>query len=286
MTGIVLVLVILSSILHAIWNLIAKKVSGGLHFAWILWFFSTLLLTPFAIRDFAHGDFRITWFPLVIICMSSLLHAGYFLMLQKSYKYGDLSIVYPVTRGLGPLISVILAIVILHERPTLVAISGTVVITIGIFLLAGKMKMFNGRETRISFLYSFITSLFIGGYLIADKYAVGIAMVSPIFFSWSYELGRTLILLPSIFKSLDKISYEIKVHFKECVFMAFLGTSSYLLILFAFQYAPLSYIAPARTLGIVFGTILGGILLKEEEISKRIFASCVIVTGLVLLSIG
>jgi len=286
MTAIALCLVIVSSLLHAIWNLIAKKVSGGLHFAWILWFFSTLLLTPFAIWDFSQGYFNIGIFPVAIICVSSLLHAGYFLMLQKSYKYGDLSIVYPVTRGLGPLISVVLAIVILHEKPTIIAISGTLIITIGIFLLAGKIKMFKGREARISFLYSLVTSIFIGGYLITDKYAVGSAMISPILFNWSYELGRTVILLPLAFKSLNKISSEIKIHLKEIVFMAFLGTLSYLLILFAFQHSPLSYIAPARTLGIVFGTIIGGLLLQEEEMFKRLFASCVIVTGLVFLHIG
>jgi uncharacterized membrane protein len=110
-------------------------------------------------------------------------------------------------------------------------------------------------------------------------------MISPVLFSWSYELGRTAIIFPLVSKNFKKVISESRLYFREIVLMAFLGTTSYLLILFAMKYGPLSYIAPARTLGIVFGTILGGVLLKEREMKRRILASSVIVAGLILLSI-
>ena len=286
MSVMVMSLVILSSVFHAIWNLIAKRVSGGLHYAWLLWSLSALLLSPLALFQISQSEYHIALATAIIIILSSLLHAGYYLLLQQSYIFGDLSIVYPFTRGLGPLLSVLFAICILKERPSSIAIAGTVVVTIGIFILAGSRNMFQTKKINVSILYSFVTSVFIGAYLIVDKYAVGVMMISPILFSWSYELGRTLIMLPVFIKESDKIRNEINVHFKEAISMAFLGTLSYVLILFALQHAPLSYVAPARTLGVVFGTFLGGFLLKEEEMMKRVLASCVIVTGLVLLSVG
>lgn len=285
MTMLVISLVVMSALLHAFWNLIAKKVSGGIYFAWLLWLCSTLMLTPFAIWELTHGNYPEGILPIFLIFLSSLMHAGYFLMLQKSYMYGDLSIVYPVTRGLGPIVSVVLAIIILNERPAFPSVLGTLIITAGALLLVGRIRLYSKKEIGLSMSYSFITSLFIGGYLITDKLAVDVVRFSPLLFSWSYELGRTAIIFPVVSKNFEKVISEIGIYSRQILSMALLGTTSYLLILFAMKYGPLSYIAPARTLGIVFGTILGGVFLKEREMHRRILASSVIVAGLILLSI-
>ena len=99
MTLFSLFLVVTAAFLHAGWNLVAKRVAGGAAFAWLFSLFASLLLFPFALFASRGGACRFGT-PLVLLAAASAaFEACYYILLQKGYRAGDLSIVYPLARG-------------------------------------------------------------------------------------------------------------------------------------------------------------------------------------------
>ncbi|MEO6357507.1 MAG: EamA family transporter, partial [Ferruginibacter sp.] len=101
----VLFLVLTAAILHASWNLLAKKAKGNTPFIWLQYVAANILYLPFLFFQTNHADTifsqPLLWFSL----SSAVLHLGYFTVLQKGYRNADLSVVYPLARGSAPLLS-------------------------------------------------------------------------------------------------------------------------------------------------------------------------------------
>lgn len=108
--------VLFAAVAHAGWNLFAKQVpDGGAVFAWFAAAVGVVLVLPVTVVAVVReGLPAISWLAFGV---SSLLHLGYFLLLQRGYRVGDLSVVYPLARGTGPLLTVVAAVWFLHERP-------------------------------------------------------------------------------------------------------------------------------------------------------------------------
>jgi drug/metabolite transporter (DMT)-like permease len=113
-------LVTIAAITHASWNLLAKRAAGAQHFVFLFGLIAVALWGPLAVV--AASDATLTWLALLALLGSGVLHLVYSLVLQYAYKVGDLSVVYPVTRGTGPLVAFVGAIVILGERPSVAVI--------------------------------------------------------------------------------------------------------------------------------------------------------------------
>src|SRR6266545_2276651 len=132
MSLVALGLVLGAAVSHATWNLAAKRASGGgAAFVWVYSVVSTLVYLPLAVV-FAQP---LSLPAFAVILLSGSVHLGYFLLLQRGYAVGDLSVVYPLARGTGPLLSVIAAIVILGDRPTYVALAGAGLVVAGILVI-------------------------------------------------------------------------------------------------------------------------------------------------------
>src|SRR5262249_46481581 len=126
-------LVLGAAAIHATWNLLAKRVGGGTAFVWLFGSLTSVIYAPLAAATLLLAHPHIGLVQLVFIAGTAVLHLGYFLMLQSGYRTGDLSLVYPLARGTGPMITVAAAIVLLGERPSPVAMGGALLIGIGIF---------------------------------------------------------------------------------------------------------------------------------------------------------
>lgn len=137
MTTFALLLVLLSALFHATWNLFAKRSSGGAPFVWLFDTVSVLLYAPLALWFCVAQPVSLGWVELAAVLISSLLHLAYFLSLQRGYRIGDLSLIYPLARGTGPLFSVLAAVLVLGERPTPLAFLGAVLVVLSVFIFAG-----------------------------------------------------------------------------------------------------------------------------------------------------
>ncbi|GEM_PF-20302 len=150
MTGSALALVLGSAVVHATWNLAAKKSNGGIAYVFMVAVCGTVFWSPLGIwlmlsgRAIAPEGSVVT--AIIHIAGSSVLHMAYFASLQKGYQCGDLSLVYPLARGTGPLVSSILAIILYGERPSIQAFMGALLIAGGAFFLASGGEAGNGID--------------------------------------------------------------------------------------------------------------------------------------------
>ena len=122
MTAVSLVLVLLSALAHASWNLMLKRAGDPQIFAWWLLVVASVLLAPLGavLLWFNSVGFPGLWFVLATIG----LHVFYFNLLARAYAQGDLSLVYPVARGMGPMLVPVLAVILLFEIVEPLAIGG------------------------------------------------------------------------------------------------------------------------------------------------------------------
>lgn len=127
MTPFALILVLTAAVLHAVWNLWAKRAGGGLPFVYLVGLIICTLYVPVAGGYWLWRAPEITWSTGLWIIGSGVLKTSYALFLQRSYRTGDFSLIYPLARGTGPLLSTLAAILILGERPSALAVGGALI---------------------------------------------------------------------------------------------------------------------------------------------------------------
>lgn len=288
MSSLALGLVLTSAVLHALWNLLTKRAgkSTGAVFVWLVSGSSALIYMPIALTFFFLQKPTLGIVELLFIGGSAILHIGYHLLLVNGYRAGDLSLVYPLARGTGPMLSSAAAILLFHERPTLVAISGTLLIGLGVMIISGGTKYNLRNQSFRPIAYALLTGICIAMYTLWDKYAVGELLIFPIIFMWVSSLFRTVFLGFFVKKDWEQVKRTWRLHAREIIGVAILSPLSYLLILIALVFSPVSYIAPARELSILIGVLIGSRLLSEGQTLRRALAALSIMLGVIFLSVG
>jgi drug/metabolite transporter (DMT)-like permease len=280
------VLILVSAFFHALWNLLAKRAHGGAAFTWLFSALTIPLWAPIVIVYVLLWKPQLAWPGVLFILGSAALHVSYFLTLQRGYRAGDLSVVYPLARGTGPLLTLIGAVLLLGERPTPLAVIGALLIIAGVFFIAGGEQMLRSRQIGAGVGYGLLTGLLIAGYTLWDKTAVSTLLVAPLLLEYGSSIGRTLILTPTAWRRRREVSYEWRTHRWEAIGIAILSSLAYILVLTALITAPVSYVAPLREVSILFGAVLGAWLLKEGHTRRRSLAAGMMVIGIVLLTLG
>ena len=289
MTLFALALVLASGYLHATWNLLAKRAGGGgPAFVWLCTVLSTDMFTPLAAALFFSEGARVGALGLLFMFGTGVLHTGYFLSLQEGYRVGDLSVVYPLARGSGPLLASATAVALFGERPGPVAVAGILLLVGGVFLLAWDPGGGRGfaKEKRMGIAFGLLTGVFIASYTLWDKYAVSDLLLSPILYYWASLLVQAILIGPLVLRSKEAARAAGHAHWLEALGVAVLSPLAYVLVLTALVFAPVSHIAPAREVGILIGTAMGGRLLAEGGIRRRMLASGLMVTGIAALAVG
>lgn len=286
MTGLALLLLLAAAFFHAFWNYIAKKACGGAVFVWLFNAVAAVIYIPVVISAIWITKAQFTWDSVFFMLGSAILHIGYFVLLNKGYGVGDLSLVYPLARGSGPLLSTLAAVFFLGEHPSLVALMGTVLIAVGVFLLLGNPAKYAETKAAQAILFAVLTGFFIASYTLWDKYAVSSMAVSPILMYWGTTVCQALLLLPYATKNRETVTYQWKTNCPAVFGVAVLCPLSYILVLTAMVFTPVSYVAPVREVSILIGAIIGARFLAEGDATLRIAAAVVILAGLTCLALG
>jgi drug/metabolite transporter (DMT)-like permease len=276
--------VLLAALTHALWNLAAKRAAAdSRHFVWLYSTGSVIVYAPvvlwIVLTQRPHFE-AVHWLAL---CATALLHLGYSLMLQAGYRASDLSLVYPLARGSGPLLSFFAAVVLLGERITPLSVLGVVLVVAGILLVAGLTREAH-KAPRAGIAYGLGTGVFIAAYTINDGWAVKVLAISPFLVDYAGNLFRMIVLSPAVLRDRERAAREARDFFKPAAVVSVLGPLGYILVLFAMQIAPISHVAPARELATLIGAYLGARLLKERAAPARIAGAACIVIGVIALA--
>ena len=288
MTAVSLILVLLAAVAHASWNLLLKRADDPQVFAWCLLVVATVLLAPLGVVLLFYNSVDVTglWFILATIA----LHVLYFNLLARGYVQGDLSLVYPVARGMGPMLVPVLAVVFLNEKIEPLAIGGIAAIIGGIYTISWWGNFHQLLRSPLLFLksagmrYAVLTGLTIAVYSIVDKEGVG--HVQPLLYMYFLSIGTAAMLAPYILlhKGVDSVRTEWRANAVPITIAGLLTFAAYGLVLTAFSLSRVSYVAPAREVGIVISVMLGVFLLKEPFGRGRLLGSGFIVAGLALIA--
>jgi drug/metabolite transporter (DMT)-like permease len=275
--------VLLAAAAHATWNYFAKSAAASKHFVWLYSTGSLLLYAPVVGWVLFVERPQLTGLHALAMLGTGVLHLGYSICLQAGYRTSDLSLVYPIARGSGPLLSFIAATIVLNERATWLSALGLVLIVTGILLIAGFTHRTH-KAPKLGVLYGLLSGVFIAGYTVNDGWAVKVLLLSPFLIDFTGSLSRSVVLGPFAWRDRVRVKQELKTYLWPVTVVSVLGPVGYILVLFAMRVAPVSHVAPARELATLLGAYLGSRVLKEESAPQRIAGAACIVGGVVSLA--
>ncbi len=286
MTGIALILVLVAAFAHSGWNYLTKKAGGGLPFIWLFAGLASTMYLPVAVYVMVTQRPLLGFANLGMIIASAAVHCAYFLLLEWGYRIGDLSVVYPVARGTGPLISALVGIIFLRERPSVLGAVGIGLMAMGIAAVTGDPRKFGTPEARKAIMAAFLCGGTIAAYTVLDKVSVSILGTPPLILDWATNAGRFLMLTPFAVKVWPRVKDEWRDHKWYAFGVGFLSPFAYILVLSAMVFTPVSYVAPAREISILIGAAVGAKALSEGSVPRRIAGTTAMVLGLIALALG
>lgn len=268
-------LIILSAMLHASWNFFAKtSAADKIATLWFGWLVTGITMTPVAIYLTDFSSFSWKWIPLFV--STGIVHAIYLYLLGSAYKIGEMSVIYPVSRGIGVLLFCTICFAIGIESIGYDGFVGIFVLVTGIMLAA--LKNLRSLEKSEVVKLSGKVGLCISCYSIIDKLSV--SHIPSIFYMSTMFIISPIILAPIMVTSLKEETKNVITNYKlYSSAIGMVGFITYLMILIAMKASPASYVVALREISIVFGSVLGVWLLKEECGKRKII-------GVILIMIG
>jgi drug/metabolite transporter (DMT)-like permease len=288
MTAFALLLVLVAAVLHATWNLCAKRAGGGLPFVWLVGAVICAVYVPVVAVYWWWRQPVLTGSALLWIFGSGVWKTAYSLILQRSYRKGDFSLIYPLARGTGPLLSTLAAILLLGEKPTAMALLGGATILGAIFFLTGGTKLFHqdSAHLRTAVNYGVASGLCIATYTVWDRHGVAGLAIAPVLYDAGTAAVQLVLLTPPAMKRWPEVKIHWREHRRYAIGVALLAPAAYVLVLTAMAFTPVSYIAPAREVSIVIGAFIGARYLKEGNSRRRIWAAIAVAAGVIALALG
>ena len=301
MTGLAVVLVLVSALAHASWNLIVRRSDRPELTNWLMLSSGALLASPIAIFVLLADPPDLTGW--LFIAGTTALHIGYFFTLGRAYRYGDLSLVYPIARGLGLALIPIAGVFVLAESVSVSGGFGIAVIFVGVVVVGSSTRGSSGGEVPTGggrgiwrqprslladrgVVFAVLTGILIATYSAFDKR--GVDHVEPIVYMFMMTVGGSLGILALIARNYTRHDFagEIRNHWKIGLAGGALQFTAYTLVLSAFRLSPVSYVGPFRERGIVFGVVMAWLILKESVTLNRAIGAAAIGSGAILVAIA
>lgn len=267
-------LVTIGAVLHALWNYLAKKKgSDGVLFVWAYSAFAAplfgVLLAWWVIRGGAFDQFW--WAGLV----SMLLHTGYAVILQKAYAAADMTVIYPISRGLSPVLVTLMALT-WAPLPGVAGWLGMALVIVGVAVMSDHGPGGSGKASGGAG-WGVLVAAATASYTLWDAYSAQVRHVSVVPYMALSSLSQTLLLTVACWRQRRDMITVLRRNWAAALPVAVLAPLSYGLVLLAMRVGAPSMVATARSLNIVFGTLVAAMLLGEKA-SRRTWLG----TGLIL----
>ena len=268
-------LLLIAALSHALCHSILKYNKNPLGILGITSIFEIIVFTPLVLTVPFPTPY--IW---ILIITSALLHGFYRLLVIFSYKYGDLSFIYPIARGSSSLLLAIISLIYLTDKISLWGFIAIMIVCMGLFLIS--------YSDRLKFNYSafglgVLTAIMITTYTLVDGIGVRHSSNPYSFLYWMLLLNGTPALIASFFFKNNGLRIVNKNLILTGVAFGILAPLAYGLAVWCMQFLPIAYVSSMREISIIFATLIGLILLKEKTASKRIIPSIFIVMGISIL---
>ena len=242
-----------------------------------------VLIASLGIATLVNAQFE--WHWILLAAVRGAFEVVYFLLLQRGYRDGDVSLVYPLARGTGPTLSVAGSILILGERPSMVALIGVAVIVSGIAVISTAGSRSGTRAPLSSVLYGLGVGVMIACFTVWDGWAVGTLGLPPIGYFWMAVVVQAILFTPLALRG-HNVTSALRANPVVITAIALLGPTSYMLALTAIQLSSVSLVAAAREVSVILVALGGAIFFGEKHVVQRVIGSAVVVSGVALLAVG
>ena len=275
----VLSLVLFSALMHAGWNLFLKKSPDRLVTMATLHLVSGVI--GIAAVPFLPTPYPESW---PYIFASVVLHLGYQLFLVKAYIYGDLGQVYPIARGLSPLLLVFVSVFWIGEELSTKMMIAIGLITMGIFSLMFRGKIFIDHSFRPVF-YALLTGSFIAAYTLADGLGVRFSGNAVSYVLWLMALECWPLLAITLYLRKRTVLSSLSQNWKFAVPGGILSVSAYGIVVWAMQHSPIALVSALRESSVVIAALLSIWVLKEKTTAKHLVSVTMVAAGVILTRI-
>jgi drug/metabolite transporter (DMT)-like permease len=289
MSGAALGLVLVAAFFHASWNFLAKRSRMTLIFIW--WFLLVSVLFYFPLFLYLWPSTTIPPIGWACIAATSILHAFYFWFLGEAYESGDLSVVYPLARGAGPLLVPFLAVILIGEKLSALGVLGIGLIVLGIYVLHLNVSCWRtfflplSRLGSRSSLWALCTGGTIALYSLVDK--IGVANVHPAAYMYLLSAGAWILLTPYVLKNKKALfKQEWQKNRGPILIVGVLVFFTYMLVLFAMQLSKVSYVVALRESSILFSVLLGTLWLHEKHGKQKFLGAAFIFVGVFFVGLS
>ena len=267
----IFLLIIFSALCHAIWSAIIKSSKNPLSLMGItsilevVIFFPLTFTVPFPSME--------VWYFLIA---TVIIHVFYRLNVIYSYRYGDLSYIYPISRGSSCLFVAIISILFLSSDISVAGFVGILIVCIGLFLISySKNLSFNFR----GFSLAISTAILITAYTLVDGVGVRLSENGFSYIYWLFTLnGIPLLIIGLVSK--NGLRKTETYNFSSGIAAGIFATSSYAIVVWSMQFIEIAYVSSIREISIVFAAIIGMLFLFEKNAKSRIIPSILIVSGI------
>ena len=259
-----------------------QSAANSRHFVWLYSVASLVVWAPAVVWVLAqpHGSYGVAqWLALG---GTAVLHLLYSLTLQVGYRVADLSLVYPIARGTGPLLSFVGAALLFHERPGPPAAAGLLLIVAGIVLIADLHHALR-RSALPGLMWGSLTGAFIAAYTLNDGWAVKILGLSPFLIDFSGNCFRVLALSHLALNDRGELAHEWRSYRRPVLIVATLGPLGYLLVLWAMQLGSIAEAAALREISVILVVLFGIHYLKEPFGRPRLLACGLVMIGILVM---
>ncbi len=271
MAAVPLLLVLGSALLHASWNLVVKSANDRLLAAWAQAVFGGLVFVPVLVSIGLPSS------VLPAVLVSSFVHLLYGLGLVAAYDRGELSLVYPVARGIAPVLVTASAALLLNDIPStggLVAIG---------FVAAGVLWVAKGNDRR-GLGWALATGAAIAAYTTIDGASVR-TLDTALAYTGAVFVANAIWYVPvvAVRRSRQEVVTAIRAEWWRQLFAGMASIGAYALVLTAARLAPLGLVAAFRETSVLFGAAGGWLILREQEAKRRLRGAALITIGLAVL---
>jgi drug/metabolite transporter (DMT)-like permease len=282
-------LVVVAAFIHATWNLLSKRAaSAGPAFVFAYSSIACIIYLPWVGWLLRQGEHHFSLSAAGCIVLSGLIHLGYSLCLQRGYQVADLSVVYPVARGTGPMLSSLGAFILLGETPSTHGVIGLFAVVAGIALITtqGNLAAFREPRGHEGVQWGLTTGALIASYTVVDGYGVKVLGIGPVVLDWFSNFVRVVVLTPMMLSGRAHVKTSMKDRWWLAFAVGALSPLSYILVLTALDWgAPLSLVAPAREMSMMVGAMFGMLILREGLNAWRVAGCLTLLVGVVLLGL-
>ncbi len=273
-------LVLMAALFHARWNALVK--TSGDRLAVLAMLNGVSAVFAMLVLPFVEVPARESW---VYLGASIVLHSGYYFFLIGAYRVGDLSHVYPLARGLSPLLVAGAAVAFAGETLSFAAFMGVLLACAGIVSLS-----FDGgppwRGDRRPLLFALGTAVFIASYTIVDGIGVRAAGSVAGYIAWLFALDAIPIVVVAWMLRSRELRWTLRSEWKKGAVGGVLALAAYGLVIWAMSLAAMAAVSALRETSVIFAALIGTILLKERFGTLRISAAVLVAAGVVLMNLA